>query len=493
MKRMSQKIVTSVIAALALSTCLNTLTYSATKKSVPFKKNSPLSKHTKTQQLITLNFNDISTKQLLQILAQYSNTNFVISDQIKGNMTIHLSKIKWKTALNVILKSQNLGTTQVGSATMIAPYSEIAATNLAESQTAERLEAVAPLVTRVIFLKYSDAASILAMLTSGPRPILSARGNAQINIRTNSILIRDTAASIKSALKIINTVDTPVRQVEIDARIVSIDKQFGREFGTRIGMSRANGMSGKLEGGNQINSLNTGSKQAAIATPYDSATPTLSDRLSFNSPATNSIFSAGTQNAGSVAFSLLKIGGSYLDLELSALEGEKHALVLASPRIITSDKQIASIKQGQQIPYQTTSPSGGTQIDYKEALLELDVTPQITPNDKILLKVNITNNSLGSNIASGNAGNIASIQEEEEATTVLLNNNQTIVIGGIYSQDKGDTKTMIPFLGDIPLIGKLFTYKRKHDYKTELLIFLTPHIINTPSDLRPGFMENGTM
>ncbi|PHQ78741.1 MAG: hypothetical protein COB66_08275 [Coxiella sp. (in: Bacteria)] len=468
----------------------------STSNSKSFKKNSPLSKHVHQQQLITLNFSDIEIKKLLQILAQFSGANFVISDKITGNMTIHLTKVKWRTALSIIMKAQQLGKIKLGQAIMIAPLAEITATHLAELQAQEKIQQAEPLVDRIVFLKYSDAANVAKMLSSGSKPLLTARGQVKVDPRTNSIWIRDTPGVIRDLVRMINKIDYPVRQVEIDARIVSIDKEFERELGTRLGLTNPSVLSGRLKGANAANSLSNNNNQANISNQYyDSGTKLqLQERLNFDSPALDTLFSNNSGfRSGSIAVSLFKIGSNFLDLELSAIEGEKHAIDLASPRLITSNKQKAVIKQGQEIPYQTTSPSGGTEIEYKSARLELDVTPQITPDNKILIQLSVTNNSLGSAIKQGDSGEAASIQTEEETSTVLINDNETIVVGGIYKQEKSNIKVIIPFLGQIPILGRFFTYTNRKNFKDELLIFLTPHIINKPSELTPEFLENGTM
>lgn len=458
------------------------------------QSNSPLQQQFQapsSNKLITLNFSTIEVRKLLQILAQFSDINFVISSKISGTMSIHLKNVTWQMALKVILRSQNLGQTRIGNTILVAPMEDIAKSQLSELEAKNKIQEAEPVTDKVIFLKYADAESITKMLTEGTKPLVSGRGDVKYDKRTNSIWIRDTPLAMNKVIEIIRRLDHPVKQVEIYARVVSVDKEFEKELGTRLGVTNPYTMTGTLTGANAMQTLqNSVLARNQIANQYYDNTSTLNlkERLNFDVPSSGTLFSDNTSfKAGSIAFSMLKIGHNMLDLELSALEGEKHVMSLASPRIVTSNKEKAVIKQGAEIPYTTTSPSGGTEIEYKSALLELEVTPQITPDHRVMLQVHITNNSVGGSNSSGTI-----ISNEEEDSNILLDNDQTIVIGGIYKEDKTKTDVRIPFVSDIPLLGRLFQYKERKDFKNELMIFLTPHIVNKPSELTPEFIENGT-
>ncbi len=486
------KFLSLTLAALFLST-----TFSVSQST--FAITSPSS--TQKKALISLNFSEIEVRKLLQILAQFSDVNFVISEGVTGSMSIHLKNVTWTTALDVILKAEKLGQLKVGGALLIAPAQEIADTRLAELQAQEKLDKAEPLTDKIIFLKYADAPGIAKMLTEGTKPLISAQGQIKADLRTNSVWIRDTPIIISSLQKLIAQIDYPVRQVEIDARIVTIDRDYEKQLGTRLGLTNPYNMSGSLTGANALNTLSRDKNfpaggTAGIANQYYNSADKLglSDRLGFDVPAGGQLFStAETVNPGRLAVSLLKVGHNFLDLELSAIEGERHAMDLASPHLIASNNEEAVIRQGKQLPYQTTGANGASQLEYAAAYLELKITPLITPDNHIRLKILVKNNRPGESIVVGNSGSAITIDMEEESSNVLLNDNETIVIGGIYKQTKGNKVIRIPYLGDLPFIGRLFSYKEDTNFKQELLIFLTPHIVNKPSELSPDFIENGQL
>jgi type IV pilus assembly protein PilQ len=457
---------------------------------------SPLSQQLNNgskSHLITLNFSTIEVRKILQILAQFSGINFVISSKISGTMSIHLKNVSWRTALKVILKSQNLGETRIGNTIMVAPIDDIASAQLAELKSNDQIQQAEPVTDKIIFLKYASAKKLAAMLSEGTAPIIAGKGQVRINERTNSLWIRDTPRALRKISQMVAILDHPVKQVEIYARIVSVDKEYEKELGTRLGVTNPYTMSGTLESANALQTLQNPAlaRQTISQQYYDNYKDTLAlkDRLSFDAPSTGKLFSDSQSfKSGSIAFSLLKIGHNMLDLEISALEGEQHLMNLASPRIVTSNNEEATIKQGQEIPYTTTSPSGGTEIEYRSANLELRVTPQITPDHRVMLKLHITNNSPSTSNSSGTI-----IKSEEEDSNILLDDNQTIVIGGIFKEDKKKQVVRVPILGQIPLIGRFFTFKEDQDYKNELMIFITPHIINKPSELSSEFAQNGSV
>lgn len=509
---MNKKLITCIIISFFTSyvSAANT-NESQPVQSVPSSViNKIIAKNTKKQlkstanKNITLNFGNISVRQLLQVLANFSDKNFVINNSVKGNMSIHLKNVSWDNALNVVLRSQQLGQIPIGNTVLIAPLSEITTTQIAELKAKMQMDQSSPLVDKVIFLKYANAETLAKTVSSkggtqdsaAVTGVLSPRGEAKYNTRTNAIWLRDTPLNVSQATKIIHDLDIPVRQVEIDARIITIDKEFEKELGSRLGITNPYMTTGSLTGANALRTIRPGTVQKSIADQY--YTPgtnlDLNNRLNFDNAAGGTLFqSATSHNPGQIAFSLLKIGHNLLDFELSALEGEKHAINLANPRIVTLDNQEAVIKQGSEIPFAVTSPGGGTSIQTKKAELELKVTPQITPDNRVVLNLTVNNNSIGDDVNTGGTEKAKSITTEEEKSDILLNNNETIVIGGIYKQIKTNIDVGIPYLSKIPLLGALFRFKDHQNFRDELLIFVTPHIVNKPSELTPGFLEHGSL
>jgi len=310
------------------------------------------------------------------------------------------------------------------------------------------------------------------LLSSGNNTLLSKRGSVSVDTRTNALWIRDTARNLKGIVHLIKRLDFPVKQVVIEARVVTVEKKFERNLGAAFGISSPRHLSGTLKGANQL--------AQGISTA--NVTP-IAQRLNFDLPAGNSIFGVKAQ-AGSIALAALPIGGvTTLDLELSALEQEGIINLISTPRLITSNQYPAYIKTGEEIPYQESTSSGATSVAFKDAVLELKVTPQITPDNRIILNLTVSNNRAGIPIKLGKDNSAIPIATEEESSRVLLNDHQTVVLGGVYQQTKTKVVTRIPFLGRIPLLGYLFRRTINRTIKRELLIFLTPHIVHKPSDL----------
>lgn len=435
----------------------------------------------RTVDPISLNFTSIKVRELLQIIAQFTQLNFVINDNVKGEMSIHLRNVPWTQALDVILKSQNLGERRVGTVIYIAPVDELMKQQIAEMEANQRMRDLVPLADRVIHLNYADAAEIQKILDTKNYSLLSTRGTTNVDKRTNSVWVRDTPQHIKTIAKLIKQLDLPVEQVMIEARIVRVRKQFERQLGAKFGVSQSNPnhLSGTLPGANDI-----AGGTAIGAVP-------LADRLNFNNPASGSMF-GDTNVAGSIGLAVAKLGSVFIDMELSALEEQKELNIISSPQLITSNQQKAYIEMGQQIPYQSSSSSGAATVSFANALLRLAVTPQITPDNRVILNLKVTNNSAGTPISltvpgeTSTAGSAIPIDTEEEESRVLLNNNQTVVLGGVYQRTKSNKVVRIPFLGRLPLIGHLFKSTDRISDDDELLIFLTPHIIHKPSDLSSG-------
>ena len=419
---------------------------------------------------ISLNFTDIKVRELLQIIAQFTQLNFVINEDVKGNMSIHLHQVPWTQALDVILKSQNLGERRVGDVVYIAPLDSLLKQKIDEMQAHQKISELVPLKDQIIHLNYADSTEIQKILVAKDFSLLSSRGSTNADPRTNSIWIHDTPEHVKTVTQLIRELDFPVKQVMIEARIVSVRRRFERQLGARFGVTKPSHITGTLPGANSL----------AGGTSINNVT--LADRLNFDVRANGSIFGS-TSAPGSIGLAVSQIGSNFVDLELSALEEQNDLDIISSPRLVTSNQQKAYIKTGEEIPYQAASSSGATAVEFKEAELKLEVTPQITPDNRVMLNLKVSNNRAGTPVALSGGGSSIPIDTEEEESRVLLNDHQTVILGGIYRRNKANVVRRVPFLGSIPLLGLLFKNTVKSTDKRELLIFLTPHIIHKPSDL----------
>lgn len=422
-------------------------------------------------KLLSFNFQNIDMRVLLQLIAKNSGMNFIIGNSVKGSITLNLKDVTWKTALDIILKTHGLASRKVGKVIFISTIEEITSNETKQLQSDETLANLAPIQSSLIHLKYTNAATLASLLKGAQGTLLSSRGEVAVDTHTNSLIIRDTAATIAVLRREIKQLDVPAKQVLIEARIVNIDTFYEEELGVRFGVSDTRHLSGTLGGANQI----TGGTTPGAVTPF-------TERLNFNIPA-NTLFDG--RNPGSVALALARVGHLLLDLELSALEGERHAQIIARPRVITSNQEKAVIMAGEEIPYQESTSSGATSVVFKKAVLSLEIVPQITPNNKIILKLKATQDSRGQNIAVGQSGDnpttIPAIDTQAVESNILLDNNETIVVGGIYKVIKQNTMNRIPFFGSLPVVGYLFRHEGEHNEKHELLIFITPKII-TPEN-----------
>lgn len=420
------------------------------------------------QKRISFYFQNIDIRVLLQLIAKNSGMNFIISDTVKGSITLSLKDVTWQEALNIILKTHALASRRVGNVIFISTIDEITNNEAKELRSEETLANLAPLKTKLIPLKYTIASDVASTLKGQQGTLLTSRGEVAVDTRTNSLIVRDTAKSLSEVVKEIKKLDIPARQVSIEARIVNIEATYEEELGIKFGLSNSRSLSGTLAGANQL----------AQGTAVNSIVP-LSDRLNFNVPGA-ALFDGA--NPGTVGLALAHVGHLMLDLELSALEGEKHAQIISRPRVVTANQQKATIQTGEEIPYQEATSSGATSVVFKKAVLSLEITPQITPDNKIILKLKATQDTRGENISVGSSGGvpttIPAINTQEVESNVLLKNNETIVIGGVYKVDKENTIDRIPFFGSLPWVGYLFRHTRIHDEKRELLIFITPKIVN---------------
>lgn len=415
---------------------------------------------------LSLNFQDIEVRSVLQLIADFTDLNLVASDTVSGRITLRLKNVPWDQALELILKTKGLDQRQVGNVLLVAPAAEIAAREKLELENQKQISELAPLHTEFIQVRYASATQLFELFNNAAgseQSVLSERGSVIVDERTNAIILTDTADRLQEFRKVINQLDIPVRQVLIEARIVTASDDFSEDLGIRWGFAdlkqesstrfrRAGGSLTTLE---DLQDIIANGGQGDITSP---------DQM---------VVDLGVIKEGATTFGVGLTGADYLlDLELSALAADGHAEVVARPKVITADKNPALIESGTEIPYQEASSSGATSTSFKDATLALEVTPQITPDDRIIMELNVKQDTVGA-IFNG----VPSIDTNQIETQVLVDNGQTIVLGGIFTTDKQYSTTKTPFLGDLPYAGRLFRRTEEKDNKTELLIFITPRII----------------
>ena len=418
-----------------------------------------------TGDRLTLNFQDIETRAVLQIIADFTSMNVVVSDTVKGNVTLRLQNVPWDQALDIILKSKGLAMRSNGNVVMIAPSAELAEREKQELESQRKVEELTILRAEFVQINYAKASEIVELLKNKDNSLLSPRGSVTVDERTNTLLVMDTEERLADIRRMIRRLDIPVRQVLIESRIVVASDDFTRELGTRWGVSyirpdsdgRQWTTSGSTEGLTSVqNAFNNGDDF------------NVNDGMNVNLPVVNP--------AGSIAIGIL--APTYnVNLELSALQAEGRGEVVSSPRVITSNQKEASIEQGVEIPYTEASSSGATTVSFKKAVLSLKVTPQITPDDRVIMDLEVHKDTVGEQVPSAQGGFIPSIDTREVNTQVLVNNGDTVVLGGIYETERGKTVTKVPLLGDIPGLGVFFRNTIEVDDKSELLVFITPKII----------------
>ncbi len=451
-------------------------------------------------EALSMEFQDVEIRSVLDILAQFTDMNVVASDSVAGNITLRLINVPWDQALDIILKSKNLGKRENGNVILVAPATELAEQEARELEAQQAVESFAPLRTEYIRLSYARAEEVLTLISDGSGPsnsgvggigigsaaggintrnnqdnntLLSNRGTVTVDKRTNTLIIKDVANSIENIRTLISKIDIPVRQVMIEARIVSATDSFSKEIGVRWGIL-SNGAA------TNRNLLVGGSNQTlADLKDFDIETTTVNGQTvsfpSYNiSRPDNLNVDLGVANpAGSIAFGLLGISDFMLDLELSALQADNRGEVISTPKILTADKQTAKVSSGTQIPYQEAAASGATSTSFREAALSLEATPNITPDGKIGLQLLVTN---GRPVRSLD-GQVA-IAEDSVSTNIIVEDGQTVVLGGVFRNTTGNSVTKVPFLGDLPYIGRAFRRDVRNNDKEELLIFITTRLIN---------------
>lgn len=429
-----------------------------------------------TGERLSLNFQDIEVRAVLQIIADFTGLNLVASDTVNGKITLRLQNVPWDQALDLVLKTKGLDKRQVGNVLMVAPAAEIAERERTEIETRRQVQELAPLQTEYIRIRYASAKALFNLFDPKSKgqsaggggkqaSILSERGRVIVDERTNSLLVTETAQKLEEFRRIVKLLDVPIRQVMIEARIVIANSDFEESLGIRWGGAAIKDSRWATSGGlNTVaNALTTMS--GASTGPIEVEFP---DALGVD---------LGTANAnGSFAIGYTD-ANSYLALELSALESQGRGEIVSQPKVITGDKQQATIKSGTEVPYQESSANGETTISFKEAVLKLDVTPNITPDDRIIMDLVINSDSVGELVPSGNGGFVPTIDTNALKTQVLVGNGETVVLGGVFKTQDVHTTDKVPFLGDIPYVGRLFKRDSTVQEKSELLIFITPRIL----------------
>ncbi|MGV6858026.1 MAG: type IV pilus secretin PilQ [bacterium] len=409
---------------------------------------------TYTGEKLSLNFQDIEVRSVLQLIADFTGLNVVVSDSVNGNLTLRLKNVPWDQALDIIMLTKGLDKRQEGNVLLIAPAEEIAKRERDALSSSQEVQALSPLRTEIIALNYADASEVADLLRaqgtargqsgSKSNSIISKRGSVSVDRRTNNLLVHETTKKIDEIRALVQSLDIPVRQVMIESRIVTASDNFTRELGVSFAASNRD----------------------------VSATQQVDTNFNVSLPVTSP--------AGSLGLSLAKIPlGAKLDLELSAAQEENRVEIVASPRIITANKTQARIEQGVEIPYEEATSSGATSVSFKKAVMSLEVTPHITKDDRINMELQVTRDSQG-----GEVSGVPTINTRKVKTQVLVNNGQTVVLGGIFEKTQGKVTTKVPLLGDLPVLGHLFRTDKKELKKSELLIFVTPKIINENLNLR---------
>ncbi len=435
-----------------------------------------------TGQRLSLNFQSIKVRAVLQLLADASGQNIVVSDSVHGAVTLRLHDVPWDQALHLILEIKGLGERHQGNVILVAPQAELAAREKAELAAANAVQQLEPLRSEYIQVNYAKAADLASLIKSQGHSLLSKRGSVTVDERTNTLLVQDTPERLAQIQQLVHRLDVPVRQVLIEARIVLVSNDFQRQLGTQLGLTdyQSNGANGIVATSgtsaatdtmvsSAITNLAAGRAASGTGSPITIPTgSSASNRYNVNLPVSNP--------AGSIAFGILS--GNYLvDLELSAAQAETKAKIVSSPRVITANQRQAEIMQGVEIPYQQSASSGATSIAFKKAVLELKVTPQITPDNRIILNLEVRDDEIGQEVVASGGVQVPAIDTREVTTQVLVNDGQTVVLGGILQTNDTDTINKVPWLGDIPIIGHLFKNTAHTNNKDELLVFVTPKIV----------------
>jgi type IV pilus assembly protein PilQ len=439
---------------------------------------------------LSLNFQNVEVRAVLQVIADFTGLNIITSDTVTGSLTLRLKDIPWDQALDIIMQTKGLDMRKNGNVVLIAPREELAVKEKQQLESRQQISDLEPLQTEMFQLNYQKADAVQKLITDKDQKFLSKRGSAVVDPRTNILFVQDTAARLEEVRRVIRQIDVTVRQVLIESRIVIASDKFSRQLGVRLGVQTgftlqrryAGGFGGTLSTTPVVTCSGTGASATCTRTtntqtPYELASGIAhagysdSPQLNVNLPVPNP--------AGQLALTLINLGsGNLINLELSALEADTLGKVISSPRVVTADNQKAHIEQGTEIPYVTPgSANAPATVQFKKAVLALDVTPQITPDNRIIMSVEIRKDAVGQFVPVQGGGSVPSIDTKNVTTQIAVNNGDTAVIGGIYEETINNNVTKVPLLGDIPVLGYVFKQTGKEIDKTELLIFLTPRII----------------
>jgi type IV pilus assembly protein PilQ len=418
-----------------------------------------------TGERLSLNFQDIEVRSVLQLLADFTGLNLVVSDSVEGNLTLRLKNVPWDQAMDIILKTKGLDQRKAGNVILIAPTDEIAAREKLELESRKQVEELERLRTEFIKVNYAKAAELADLLKLKDNAILSPRGSVSVDERTNTLLVKDTNSSLSNVRILLSELDIPVRQVLIESRVVIANDDFSKELGVRFGVS--NDSQGDFQ--SPGDSATASGSLSGINSLVNDNTFNAFDGLAVNLPVQNP--------AGSFALALAKLPlGTLLSMELSAAQIEGRGEVVSSPRVITADSHTARIEQGVEIPYLALDDGDAT-LKFRKAVLSLEVTPQITPDDRVIMDLDVHKDNVGETVSFGAGLSAPSIDTREVQSQLLVDNGQTVVLGGIYETEKANQITRVPFFSDLPVIGNLFKTTTEIDDRTELLIFVTPKIL----------------
>jgi type IV pilus assembly protein PilQ len=439
-----------------------------------------------TGERLTLNFQDIDVRSVLQLLADTSGQNIVVSDSVTGNLTLRLQNVPWDQALDIVLRTKGLDKRRQDNVIIIGPTAELAAREKAELAAHKEVQELSPTHTEFLQVNYAKVADLAKLIkptggASANNSMLSPRGSLSIDERTNTLLVQDTSDKLADIRRLVQILDVPVKQVLIEARIVVVSDTFERDLGAQLGITGfTTAGAGSLISVSGSN-VGTDTMTQSVLPSATGAAPTgvvqlpaLANRYNVNLPAANV--------NGSIGLSVLS-GKHLLDLELTAAQNEGKSETIASPRVITANQKQATIMQGVEIPYQESASSGATTTQFKNAVLSLKVTPLITPDNRVILDLDVSDDTVGAQVTSATGGSVPSIDTRQITTQVLVNDGQTVVLGGILNTTNSYTANKVPFLADIPVLGNLFKSTIKINDKTELLIFITPKILREGSNL----------
>ena len=429
-----------------------------------------------TGEKLSLNFQNIEVRAVLQVIADFTSLNIITSDTVTGNLTLRLKDVPWDQALDIILQAKGLDMRKTGNVVWIAPRDELATKEKLSLEARAQISELEPLRTESFQMNYQKAADFQKIITDATQRILSKRGSAVVDTRTNQIFVQDTPSKLDEVRELMKKTDKATRQVLIEARIVEATDTFSRNVGVRLGYNDTTGRGDQIPGGDRRALVGGGLAATGAATKQGATSSFLPDSTFVNMAAPG----LGGVLPGQLSLILMNSAlTKFLNLEITALQADGKGKIISSPRVITADNVEAIIEQGTEIPYQQATSSGATSVSFRKATLSLKVKPQITPDDNIMMKLNVNKDSVGANTSAGPA-----IDTKQVSTEVLVENGGTVGLGGIYTQEESSTLTKVPLLGDIPLLGFFFRQDLKRNDKRELLIFVTPRVIKDTLSVR---------